>query len=66
MIEPQSFKFLGYEVYNLDDLIQFDQAYFYGCLKRKREILIKKNISDKDYFYAKITKEGWKVELKYL
>ncbi|CCV01980.1 hypothetical protein IIV22A_136L [Invertebrate iridescent virus 22] len=60
MVEPQSFIFKGCIVYNLDDLIQFDQAYFYGCLKRKREVLIKKNISSEDYFYAKITKEGWK------
>ncbi|CCV01807.1 BRO-like protein [Invertebrate iridescent virus 22] len=60
MVEPQSFIFKGCIVYNLDDLIQFDQAYFYGCLKRKREVLIKKNISLDDYFYAKITKEGWK------
>lgn len=64
MVEPQSFKFvtdskIGVEVYNLEDLIQFDQAYFYGCLKRKREVLIKKNISPQDYFYAKITKKGW-------
>ncbi|CCV02157.1 hypothetical protein IIV25_139R [Invertebrate iridovirus 25] len=64
MVEPQSFKFvtdskIGVEVYNLEDLIQFDQAYFYGCLKRKREILIKKKISPQDYFYAKITKKGW-------
>jgi hypothetical protein len=57
--EPQSFKFNGTKVYNLDDLILFDQAYFYGCLKRKRDVLIKKNISSSDYFYTKITKKGW-------
>lgn len=60
MVEPQSFIFKDNIVYNLDDLIQFDQAYFYGCLKRKREVLIKKNILPEDYFYAKITKDGWK------
>lgn len=59
MVEPQSFEYNGEEVYNLDDLIQFDQAYFYGCLKRKRDVLTKKKISDRDYFYAKITKKGW-------
>lgn len=59
MVEPQSFEYNGEEVYNLDDLIQFDQAYFYGCLKRKRDVLTKKKISDCDYFYAKITKKGW-------
>ncbi|CCV02332.1 BRO-like protein [Invertebrate iridescent virus 30] len=59
MVEPQSFIFKDNIVYNLDDLIQFDQAYFYGCLKRKREVLIKKNISPQDYFYVKITKNGW-------
>ncbi|ADO00420.1 hypothetical protein WIV_gp077 [Wiseana iridescent virus] len=59
MVEPQSFEYCGALVYNLEDLIQFDQAYFYGCLTRKREVLIKKKISDCNYFYAKITKKGW-------
>lgn len=59
MVEPQSFEYNGEEVYNLDDLIQFDQAYFYGCLKRKRDVLTKKKISSSNYFYAKITKKGW-------
>ena len=44
MAAPQSFNFSGFEVYNLDDLITYDQAYFYGCLKRKRDVLAKKNI----------------------
>lgn len=59
MEEPQSFKYNNFKVYNLDELILFDQAYFYGCLKRKRDVLVKKNISSSDYFYAKITKNGW-------
>jgi len=63
MQEPQSFKYSSpsgeFRVYNLEDLIQYDQAYFYGCLKRKRDVLTKRNISSDDYFYAKITKNGW-------
>lgn len=57
--EPQSFKYYGVDVYNLDELVLFDQAYFYGCLKRKRDILIKKKITYNDYYYAKNTKRGW-------
>jgi flavin reductase (DIM6/NTAB) family NADH-FMN oxidoreductase RutF len=63
MDEPQSFKYISpcgeCQVYDLDDLILYDKAYFYGCLKRKRDVLTKRNISDNDYFYAKITKNGW-------
>ena len=67
MVEPQSFYYGkyhasgmapseqssdGYKVYNLDDLIQFDKAYFYGCLKRKRDVLTKHDISEDDYHNA--------------
>lgn len=45
-------------MYNLDDLIKFDKAYFYGCLKRKKDVLTKKPITENDYFYAKLTKNG--------
>jgi very-short-patch-repair endonuclease len=59
MVEPQSFYYGECKVYNLDDLIQYDKAYFYGCLKRKRDVLIKRDISEDDYFFARITKNGW-------
>ena len=59
MVEPQSFYYGEYKVYNVDDLIQFDKAYFYGCLKRKRDVLTKRDISEDDYFFARITKNGW-------
>jgi len=59
MVEPQSFYYGECKVYNLDDLIQYDKAYFYGCLKRKKDVLIKRDISEDDYFFAKITKNGW-------
>jgi hypothetical protein len=63
MVEPQSFyygeyhakgvaPFQRYKVYNLDDLIQYDKAYFYGCLKRKRDVLTKRDISEDDYHNA--------------
>ena len=59
MSEPQSFEFNGHEVFELSDLIRYDQAYFYGCLKRPRDVLSKKKVGSSDYFYAKITKNGW-------
>lgn len=59
MDTPQSFKFNGHQVFELGDLIRYDQAYFYGCLKRPRDILTKKKVTIDDYFYAKITKKGW-------
>ena len=59
MNKPQSFNYKGYKVFELNDLIKYDQAYFYGCLKRPRDILIKKPLKVDDYFYAKITKNGW-------
>ena len=46
-------------VYDLDSLVQYDQAYFFGCLKHKRDAVIKKQIPEEHYFYAKITKDGW-------
>lgn len=58
-MEPQSFEFRACQVYELGNLIKYDQAYFYGCLKRQRDVLTKRNISANDYFYAKITKNGW-------
>lgn len=58
MTELKSFEFNGYRVYNLDDLIAFDEAYFYGCQKRKRNVL--KNEErfriDGSYFFAKWVK----------
>jgi hypothetical protein len=42
MVEPQSFYYGKCKVYNLDDLIQFDKAYFYT----------KRNISVDDYHNA--------------
>ncbi len=59
--KPQSFKYYGVDVYNLDELIDFDPAYFYGCLKRKRNVITKKNISPSDYYYAKNNGNGWMV-----
>jgi len=59
MQEPQSFEYKGYQVFELSDLIKYDQAYFYDCLKHPRDVLKKRNINSDDYFYAKITKKGW-------
>ena len=66
-MEPQYFKYNDKNVYDLDALVQYDQAYFFGCLKRKRDAITKKQIPEEHYFYAKITKDGWsESESKYL
>jgi len=57
--EPEYFKYNDRNVYDLNSLVQYDQAYFYGCLKHKRDAVIKKQIPEEHYFYAKITKNGW-------
>jgi len=49
-MKPESFEFNGNQVFELGDLIRYDQAYFYGCLKRPRDVLTKKNINGQDYF----------------
>ena len=66
-MEPEHFKYNDKNVYDLDSLVQYDQAYFFGCLKRKRDAITKKQIPEEHYFYAKITKDGWsESESKYL
>jgi hypothetical protein len=68
--EPEYFQYKNKNVYDLDSLVQYDQAYFYGCLKHKRDAVIKKQIPEEHYFYAKmarfacpapsaLTKNGW-------
>jgi len=57
--EPEYFKYNDRNVYDLNSLVKYDQAYFYGCLKHKRDAVIKKQIPEEHYFYAKITKNGW-------
>ena len=61
MTELNSFEFNGHRVYNLEDLIAYDEAYFYGCLKRKRNVL--KNEErfriEGSYFFAKQVKSRW-------
>jgi hypothetical protein len=60
-MEPKYFKYMNKNVYELDDLIKYDQLYFHGCLKYKREAIIKKQISEEHYFYAK-NKDGCWIE----
>ncbi|MGL5961729.1 MAG: hypothetical protein ACRCZ0_07235 [Cetobacterium sp.] len=68
--EPEYFQYKNKNVYDLEALIQYDQAYFYGCLRYKRDAIIKKQIPEEHYFYAKmvrkaypapsaLTKDGW-------
>ena len=61
MTELNSFEFNGYRVYNLVDLIAYDEAYFYGCLKRKRNVLKNEERFDIDgsYFFAKQVNSRW-------
>ncbi len=57
--EPEYFQYKDKNMYDLDSLVQYDQAYFFGCLKHKRDAITKKQIPKEHYFYAKITKDGW-------
>jgi len=59
--ESEYFQYKNKNVYELDDLIKYDQLYFHGCLKYKREAIIKKQISEEHNFYAK-NKDGCWVE----
>jgi hypothetical protein len=53
-MKPESFEFNGNQVFELGDLIRYDQAYFYGCLKRPRNVLTKKNIMVKITFMQRL------------
>lgn len=57
--EPQSFLFNVYNVYNLKELIEYDQAYFYGCIKSNRKAIEKKKIPSDSFFYAKKISGKW-------
>jgi hypothetical protein len=66
-MEPDFFKFKDKNVYDLDSLIQYDPSFFLDCLKRKRNVIIKKQIPKEHYFYVKITKLGWvEIDSNYL
>ena len=60
MTELNSFEFNGYRVYNLVDLIAYDEAYFYGCLNRKRNVLKNERFRiEGSYFFAKRVNSRW-------
>ena len=62
MTELNSFEFNGHRVYNLVDLIAYDEAYFYGCTKYKKNVLQPhRNYNlEGHFFHAKfLKKSGW-------
>lgn len=56
---PQLIEFNGYQVYLLDDLIQYDRAYFIGCIKKPRQVIEKKTVSKDQYFIVRKFKNNW-------
>ena len=56
--EPESIIFKSYDVYNLKELVEYDDVYFYGCKKYNRKAIEKKKIPSDSYFYAKKTRNG--------
>lgn len=59
-VKPLPFAFDGWEVYNADDLRDYDSNYFYGCSRGIRKIIERKKIDDSDYKWGTKTKKGWK------
>jgi hypothetical protein len=59
-VKPLPFAFDGWEVYNADDLRDYDSNFFYGCSRGIRKIIERKKIDDSDYKWGTKTKNGWK------
>lgn len=60
MIKPLSFEFNGAEVYNADDVRDYDPNFFYGCSRGIRKIIERKKIDASDYTWGvKSMKTGW-------
>jgi hypothetical protein len=60
--EPQSFLYKDYDVYNLKELVEYDDVYFYGCKKYNWKAIDMKNIPSDSIFYAKKKRNGDWVE----
>jgi hypothetical protein len=59
-VKPLPFAFDGWEVYNADDLREYDSNFFYGCSRGIRKIIERKKIDDSEYKWGTKTKNGWK------
>jgi hypothetical protein len=59
-IKPLPFTFDGFEVYNADDLREYDPNFFYGCSRGIRKIIERKKIDVSDFKWGSKHKSGWK------
>ena len=53
---PQTILFQGENVYILKELIEYDRAFFVGCIKNPRKAIVNKNIPSDQYWYASYSK----------
>jgi len=53
---PQTILFQGENVYILKELIEYDRAFFVGCIKNPRSAIENKNIPSGQYWYASYSK----------
>jgi len=53
---PQTILFQGENVYILKELIEYDRAFFVGCIKNPRSAIVNKNIPSDQYWYASYSK----------
>ena len=59
-IKPLPFIFDSFEVYNADDLKEYDPIFFYGCSRGVRKIIERKNIDPYNFKWGSKHKSGWK------
>ena len=59
-VKPLPFMFDGWEVYNADDLRNYDSNFFYGCSRGIRKIIERKKIDVSDFKWGSKHKSGWK------
>jgi hypothetical protein len=58
--KPLPFTFDGIEVYNADELREYDSNFFYGCSRGIRKIIERKKIDVSDFKWGSKHKSGWK------
>jgi hypothetical protein len=58
--KPEAFNFFGVDVYNADELKEYDPYFFLGCSRGIRKIVDKKSIPNTEYYYGSASKSGWK------
>jgi len=55
---PQTILFQGENVYILKELIEYDRAFFIGCIRKPRDAIVNKNIPSDQYWYALYSKQS--------